>query len=390
MIPRIIQSKLRQLATGFPAIALLGPRQAGKSTLVQDTFPHHLYQSLEDPGLRSFAQEDGARFLARQGDGPGLVIDEIQRVPSLLSYIQLAIDRHEKPGQFILTGSQNFLLGEQLSQTLAGRVALLTLLPFGLEELVDPESSTRGLEETMFEGSYPRIRLGGLSPLDWYPSYIRTYVERDARQVINIRDLLVFERFLKLCAGRTGQLFNGAEVGRDCGISHHTAHQWLSLLCASYITFLLPPYYENFSKRLIKSPKLYFYDSGLVCSLLGIQSAEQLSTHYLRGGLFESFVISEIIKRRFNRGLTANCYFWRDHAGHEIDCLLERGNGILPIECKSGQTYSKSYFSQLTYWSQLAKQPEDSGIVIYGGDDEQQRSQGTLLSWRKLTSLETS
>ena len=382
MIPRIMKSKLLELAQGFPAIAVMGPRQSGKTTLVKSTFPHYAYVSLEEMDQRSFASNDPRFFLDTYKEAKGLIIDEAQHVPELLSYIQTEIDTKDRPGFFILTGSQNFLLGEKISQTLAGRIANLNLLPLALNEH-DKEDD---LDQVLFTGGYPRVQSHQISPIDWYSSYIQTYVERDVRHVINIKDLLTFQRFMKLCAGRTGQLINASEIGRDCGVSYHTVNAWLSLLAASYLIHLLPPYYENFSKRIVKSPKLYFIDTGLACSLLDIESPKQLNSHYLRGGLFESFVISEILKRRYNQGRRSNCYFWRDRTGQEIDCIVESGDRRIPIEIKSGSTIRSDFFKQSTYWSKLTDQPAEDMLIVYGGKEQQKRSLGQVIGWKQIAS----
>lgn len=379
MIPRKIAQKLRAIAEQFPVIALLGPRQTGKTTLVKTLFPGHLYLSLEDLDVREFAASDPRSFLAQFDAYAGGVIDEIHHVPQLLSYIQTLSDASGLPGRFILTGSQNLLLSEQISQSLAGRVALFTLLPFSLEEV---DSSTYTLSEVLFQGGYPRVRAADISPVDWYPQYIKTYVERDVRQIKNVTDLLTFQRFLKICAGRTGQLINWNDLAADCGVSTKTVKAWLSILEASYILFLLPPYHNNLTKRAIKAPKLYFYDTGLVCALLGIEKARDLDYHFMRGPLFESFVISELIKKRLNQGKSAEGYFWRDQSGREVDYVIENGSHIEAFEMKSGQTLSSQFFENLSYFDQLFRQ-KTAGYLVYGGDSEQKRAAGTAISWRK-------
>lgn len=384
MIKRELASKLEQLAKQFPVVAVLGPRQSGKTTLVQATFPHHKYFSFEDLDIRSFAQNDPRGFLETHHEKEGLILDEIQYVPSLLSYIQTEVDRFKKKGHFILTGSQNFLIDEAISQTLAGRIAILTLLPLSLSEMQGSHVGAPSLEEALFKGGYPRIYADHLSPIDWYPNYIRTYLERDVRQVKNVTDLLLFQRFLKLCAGRTGQLLNLSSLASDCGISPNTARSWISLLAASYLIFLLQPHHENFHKRLIKMPKLYFYDTGIACSLLGIERAEDLNMHFLRGGLFESFVISDLLKQRYHQGLQPRHFFWRDSLGHEIDCLIETSSQLIPMEIKSGKTISSDYFSELLRFSKLANLDPKNNILIYAGDEDQIRSQGRIYGWRSL------
>ncbi|HSV26259.1 MAG TPA: ATP-binding protein [Sedimentisphaerales bacterium] len=382
MIKRAITSKLMELAEKFPVLAVLGPRQSGKTTLVRAVFAEKDYVSLEDLDTRQFAVSDPRGFLASYGRGA--VIDEVQRAPDLFSYIQTSIDRTGRPGQFILTGSQNILLQENLSQTLAGRVAILRLLPFSLSELPD-DIRPSTLEHYMFAGSYPRIYDHRIGPVDWYPNYIRTYIERDVRLIKNISDLIAFQTFVKMCAGRVGQLLNLSSLGNDCGITHNTAKAWLSILEATYIAFCVRPYHRSMNKRLIKMPKLYFYDTGLVCSLLGIQEAAHLNTHYIRGPLFESMVFSELIKDRWNRGLDENCYFWRDRTGNEIDCILESGGRAVPIEVKAGRTVTEDFFAGVRFWKSLTGPASDKAYVIYGGDEAQQRTAATVLSWKNMS-----
>ncbi len=386
MIARKIAQKIEKLRTQFPVIGLFGPRQSGKSTLSKMLFPSYTYVSLEDTDTRLFAETDARGFLAAYTTGAGVIFDEIQRVPDLLSYIQGIVDAEQKQGFFVLTGSQNFLLHSAITQTLAGRVAICSLLPFSLEELSGAAISdgTVGLEETLFRGMYPRLFLHDRNPVDWYASYIATYVERDVRLIQNIQDLSLFQNFLALCAGRIGELLNVSSLANDCGISVNTANAWLSLLEASFIVFLAQPHFKNFSKRLIKAPKLYFYDTGLACSLLRITAPAQLATHYLRGGLFESFVVSEIHKYFFNRGVRPPLYFWRDKQGHEIDIVVEYADRLLPIEIKSGRTVDSAYFDELRYWNKLAETDGSENIVIYGGDENQSRTAGRVMSWRSL------
>ncbi|HCT35581.1 MAG TPA: AAA family ATPase [Firmicutes bacterium] len=385
MITRNLATKILAQAEKFPVVALIGPRQSGKTTLVRSLFAQKTYVSLEDPDRREFASQDPRGFLRALPEGA--VIDEAQRVPSLFSYMQTVVDECNEPGYFILTGSQNFLLQEGLSQSLAGRVALLKLMPLSLSELKAAGYPLTNPEEYIFRGFYPRIYDRDIAPSDWYPSYIQTYLERDVRLLKNIADLDVFQRFLRLCAGRIGQILNLSSLGDDCGISHNTAKAWLSVLEASYIIFLLRPHYNNYSKRLIKSPKLYFYDPGLACSLLGISNQNHLATHYLRGGLFESMMISELIKTRFNAGLEPNCWFWRDQSGHEVDCLLETAVKLTPVEIKISKTASHDFFKGLHYWGKLADVPAEQTYLVYGGDDTFSLSQGNLVSWRKVSDL---
>ncbi|MGB5288910.1 MAG: ATP-binding protein, partial [Ignavibacteriaceae bacterium] len=322
MIKRQIQEKLVQLAEQFPVVAIVGPRQSGKTTLVKMSFKEKTYLNLEEPDTRLFAQTDPRSFLS--GSKSGLIIDEAQRVPDLFSYIQSIVDESKTPGQFIITGSHNFLMQEKISQTLAGRVAILTLLPFSLEE-IRREDSEEDFPNYIFSGFYPPIYDRKIEPSDWYPNYIRTYLERDVRLIKNIPDLNSFTLFVKLCAGRIGQLLNLSSLAIEAGISVNTAKSWLSILEASYIAYRLEPHFQNFNKRLVKMPKLYFYDTGLACSLLGLESVDQISTHYLVGSLFENLVLSDLIKHKMNYGLNNNFYFWRDKLGREVDCLIESG-----------------------------------------------------------------
>lgn len=379
---RTLETKLTSLAKKFPTVAVLGPRQSGKTTLVRKIFSDHPYVSLEDLDRRQFAEEDPRGFLKTFCTENQIILDEVQRVPSLFSYIQTQVDENPIPGSFILTGSHNFLLNHHISQTLAGRIALLTLLPLTYQELEKGLAKSLELDEVLFQGLYPRIYSEKIAPNDWYPNYIRTFIERDVRQISNVGDLSQFHKFLKLCAGRTGQLLNLSALGNECGVSQNTAKTWISILEASYVIFLLKPYHRNFNKRLVKMPKLYFYDTGLTCSLLDIEMPQQLATHYARGALFESFIISELIKERWNAGLLPNATFWRDNHGHEVDCILEKGEKFSAIEIKSSQTPSSSFFDELSYWSNLSGSSSKNQFVVYGGNEHQKRQNGTLLSWK--------
>ncbi len=378
MIIRTMQKKLLFLSERFPVVSVNGPRQSGKTTLVKHCFPEKKYVSLELPDNRRFAEEDPRGFLLTYDDA---VIDEVQYVPELFSYIQVVVDEKNKPGQYILTGSQNFLLSEKISQSLAGRVAILTLLPFSCSE-ISTESFAR-YETLLYKGFYPRLYDYDIPPGDFYASYVQTYIERDVRMIRNIGDLSRFHLFLKLSAGRTGQLLNYSSLAGECGISHTTASQWMSVLEASYIVFLLRPYHKNFKKRLVKMPKLYFYDTGLASYLLDIQGSSQLETHYGRGALFESFVISEFQKEQFNQGQAPNCYFWRDKHGHEVDCLIDRGGSIRPVEIKSGRTVNSEFFGPVKYWQKLSGSKVTSA-VIYGGDTYQLRDGIELFPWKDV------
>jgi predicted AAA+ superfamily ATPase len=378
MIERTLASKVTSLAQKFQVITLTGPRQSGKTTLVRATFPDLPYVSLEEPDIRQIALTDPRGFLSNYPNG--VILDEIQNTPELFSYIQRIVDENRQI-QFILTGSSNFLLMEKISQTLAGRTAVLHLLPFSLQEL---EPLADSYENLIFKGQYPRIYDRTIPPPDFYPSYIQTYVDRDVRMIKNIGDINAFIQFTQLCAGRIGQLLNYASLANDAGISPNTAKSWLSILESSYILYRLQPYHRNFNKRLVKSPKLYFYDTGVACSLLGIREQEQINLHYMKGSLFENLILNEFIKRSFNRGENRQPYYWQDNHGKEIDCLLVNGEKVTAIEIKSGKTISISYFENLNYWRSLTTLPENQEYVVYGGDQSMQTSAGTLISWKDL------
>jgi predicted AAA+ superfamily ATPase len=386
-IPRKLAKKLITLRTQFPVLALLGPRQSGKTTLAKECFPDYRYVNLEDLDTRRFALEDPRGFLEQHSESPGLILDEIQQTPDLLSYIQVRVDREQRMGFYVLTGSQNILLNQHISQTLAGRISIQTLLPLSINELEEAKRLPHNLFTVLFEGFYPSLYGRKLDPNDWYKGYIQTYVERDVRQIRNVSDLSTFQKFLKLCAGRIGQLLDLTSLSNDCGISVGTVQAWISILEASYIVFLLQPHFKNFSKRLIKSPKLYFYDSGLACHLLGIESPEMIISHYLRGGIFESMIIVDLIKRRYNIGKIPDLYFWRDKTGLEIDCILEKANGLIPIEIKSAQTINSGFFEPLHRYCQIAGLSPASGYLVYGGDENQKRQNGQVVSWRHLSEI---
>jgi uncharacterized protein len=394
MIKRTLSKKLLDSARKYPVVFITGPRQSGKTTLAQVSFPKYQYVSLEDLDKRQFAIDDPRGFLATyQGN---VIFDEIQRVPELLSYIQTEVDRDDTAGRFILTGSQQFLLMEKVGQTLAGRVALLYLLPFSLSELTgsapaDPfrfgetkkarKKPAYGLEQILYQGLYPRIYDKKLSAHQWIGDYYRTYVERDVRDVLKIGNLDAFQRFVRLCAGRCGQLLNLSSLANDCGITHPTARQWVSVLQSSLLVVLLSPHYANFSKRLIKSPKLYFLDSGLLCYLLRIRDSEELRTHALRGAIFESFIVSELYKAFSHIGEEAPLYFWRDQTGHEIDLIIDTGKKLIPGEIKSSQTLASDFFDGLRYWLSLKGNPQTTGILIYAGGERSKRDNFSVMPW---------
>ena len=367
MIPRNAEKTLLELAQGYPLVGITGPRQSGKTTLARHLFKTKPYISLENPDIRELAQEDPRGFLKKYHKGA--VFDEIQRAPELLSFLQEIVDTDNKPGRFIITGSQQFGLLSGITQSLAGRIALVQLLPFSYNECYTEDRTAPFPDELFFTGLYPPVHDRSLAPGIWYGNYVQTYIERDVRQMVNIKDLGNFQRFLKLCAGRTGQLLNLSGLAADCGITHNTAKSWISILEASYILFLLRPHYRNYNKRLIKSPKLYFYDTGLLSWLLSIRSPDQLNIHSMRGPIFESFIISETVKSFFNKGLPHPLYFWRDRSGNEIDLLIEHGDRLQPVEIKSGQTLNRNFFKGVKKWMTLAGPAAIKPTLIYGGDE---------------------
>lgn len=386
MIERTVTQKLIALSQKYQVITLTGPRQSGKTTLVREAFSSLPYASLEEPDIRQIALSDPRGFLSNYENGA--VLDEVQNAPDLFSYIQSIVDRNRK-AQFILTGSSNFLLMEKVSQTLAGRTAVLHLLPFSRIELEKGGFSFDDYEDLLFKGQYPRIYDRDIAPPNFYPAHIQTYVERDVRMMKNIGDANAFIQFVQLCAGRTGQLLKYTSLANDAGISPNTAKSWISILEASYILYRLQPYHKNFNKRLVKSPKLYFYDTGLACSLLGIRDESQVHLHYMKGALFENLVINEFIKQSFHQGERRFPYFWQDSRGKEIDCLLVAGEAITPVEIKSGKTISTSYFENLKYWRQLAGMAKDQGYVVYGGNQSMQTNQGSLTSWKDMDRIQS-
>lgn len=383
MLPRTLHSSLVEAAATLPVVTLTGPRQSGKTTLVRAAFPDLPYATLEAPDARERALSDPRGFL--RGFPDGAILDEVQRAPDLLSYIQGIVDEDARPGRFILTGSQNLLLLDRVSQSLAGRTRVLHLYPFSLSEMEarepwDPESEVvppprdpvgppRELHATLHAGFFPRIHDRGLDATSWLADYRTTYVERDLRQVLNVQDLGAFTRFLGLCAGRSGQLLNASSLGNDAGVDHTTVRRWLSVLEASFLILLLRPHHRNFGKRLIKSPKIHFLDPGLLCSLLGISRPEDLRVHASRGAVFETFVMSELVKAYAHRGRRPPLYFWRDSAGHEIDFLIEQGTRLLPIEAKAGETVPPGLFHALEGWRRLVGEEDAPALLLHGGDD---------------------
>jgi hypothetical protein len=382
MLPRAAHDTLERMATGFRVLTITGPRQSGKTTLSKAAFPHKPYVSLEAADERAFARHDPRGFLARFPDGA--IIDEAQSVPDLFSYIQTLVDEDQRPGRFVLTGSQNFGLLARITQSLAGRVAILHLLPLSMGELRAGGVALGDIDEWLYRGFYPALYRGTIDPSNWHAAYVTTYLERDVRQIVNVHDLGSFQRFLALCAARTGQLLNLASLASDCAIAQSTARAWLNVLEASYVVHLLQPHHANLGKRLVKTPKLYFHDVGLAAFLIGIQDAKQLSTHPARGALFETFVIGEFLKYRFNAGLRSNLYFWRDNIGTEVDALVEDPRGLFPIEIKSGRTYQDEFIRSLRLFCNYAGAKVFGAGLVYGGDDSYSRQGVTVRSWRDL------
>jgi predicted AAA+ superfamily ATPase len=384
MIERAITPFLRRTASQYPVVTITGPRQSGKTTLARSVFPDLPYVSLEEPDTRRYATEDPRGFLAAHA--AGAVLDEVQRVPELPSYLQSIVDADAAPGRFILTGSQHFELMTRVSQSLAGRAAVLRLLPFTAAEAVraNPRALDGGLPQVLLAGFYPRIHDRGLDPAQALADYFATYVERDLRQLAAVQDLQRFERFVRLCAGRTGQLLNLSSLGNDAGVSHATARQWIDLLQTSYIVHLLPPWFVNAGKRLVKTPKLYFVDVGLACWLLGLREPAQVARDPLWGALFENFVVVEAMKDRFNQGDAGTLYFYRDAAGNEIDLLLPLGRQFHGIEAKAGATVHPDFFRGLDAFDRAYPGVLASGGVVTGGDRSEARSRWQAWPWKRL------
>lgn len=398
MIARRLQSTLERLAGQYPVVTLTGPRQSGKTTLCRAAFPGADYASLEEPDVRRFAEEDPRGFLDQF---PGaVVLDEVQRAPDLFSYIQTRVDENDSAGRFILSGSQNFLLLKSISQSLAGRTAILHLLPFSLGELegrapieieaigrklpTASDPGERSLMGALHQGFYPRIHDKGIDAPRWLSGYYQTYVERDVRSIVNVGDLDAFDRFVRLCAGRNAQLLNLSSLANDGGITHTTARRWLSILEASFLVLLLRPHHRNFGKRLVKTPKLYFLDTGLLCYLLRIRSPEDLLHHSARGSVFESFVVGELLKNFLHRGEEPDIWFWRTSSGHEVDVLIERGEDLTALKVKSGQTVAADFFSGLRAWRDLTGQSDAPAALVYGGDRSFRREGVTVYRWSDL------
>lgn len=393
MYKRQLAAELKNSAKYYPIVSVTGPRQSGKTTLIQNIFPKYKYVSLEDPDNLEFAETDPKEFLHTYGTQ--VIFDEVQRTPQLFSYLQTIVDKNNKLGQFILSGSQQFLLNAKISQTLAGRTAILKLLPFSLAELMERRPQTLwnsnkitkiqqpqfSVYDILFKGMYPRVYDHNIPAEKFYRDYIDTYVTRDVRTLLNVGDLKQFKTFLRLLAARCGQRVNLTSLGNDAGIDHTTVKRWLSVLEASYIIFLIQPHFNNFNKKLIKTPKIYFFDTGLLCSLLRITNVEELRHHALIGGIFESFVFSELYKYFSHNNNEAPLYFWQDKTGNEIDFLMEFATRVLPIEVKSAKTITQDFFKNINYWLALPGNKEQNGYLVYGGNEWQQRSNTTILPW---------
>lgn len=386
-VPRHIEPALTELARSFPVVTVTGPRQSGKTTLCQMAFPAKRYVSLEAPDQRRFAQEDPRGFLGNVEDGA--ILDEVQRTPELLSYLQEMVDENPAPGRFILTGSANLALRSDVTQSLAGRTALLELLPLDLDER-QALSPVEDLWRAVWEGGYPAIHHRRVAADRWLGAYVTTYVERDVRQHMEVTKLAAFQAFLELAAGHTANLVNLSALGSGAGVSHNTARSWLTVLEGGYVLQRLPPLHRNLRKRVIKSPKLHFLDTGLACWLLGIRSPDELRRHPLRGALLETWVFTEVTKAFTNRGVRPRLHFWRDHRGEEVDLIVDRGRDLLAVEVKSGATLHPSFFAPLERFAELAREavpPPPEGvrrIVVYGGDERQERTAGLALPWREV------
>ena len=384
MIPRQLTARASELLQKYPIITITGPRQSGKTTLAKMLRPDFRYVTLESLTEREFAQRDPKGFLETYQNG--VILDEVQYVPDLFSYLQVVTDERQRTGEYILTGSQNFLMMESITQSLAGRVAVFNLLPFSWQELKNTQYAPVAWESYLIHGSYPRPLVQDIDPVGFYDSYLQTYIERDVRQVKNILNLGLFQRFIQLLAGRVGQLFNQQSLGVELGVDNKTVNAWLTVLETSFIAYRLQPYYQNFSKRIVKTPKVYFYDTGLAAYLLGIRSEDDLRVHFARGLLFENLMINELTKNWLNRGQRPPFYFWSDQSNHEIDLLIDRGTSLTAVEIKSSKTIQPDFFRGLQYFDSLA--PKADLTLLYGGDHPQQRTGIRVLTINELAELD--
>ena len=397
MYKRTIQHHLKQQMSHYPAVTITGPRQSGKTTLIREAYPDFDYVLLENLDDLEFAEEDPRGFLDQHSNH--VIFDEIQNCPKLISYLQGLIDEDQSTGRFILSGSQQLSLNEKISQSLAGRTAMLRLLPLSLAELVgrppqsywlsqqltQPEPPPQSLYQYLLNGMYPRLHKNSIPAHQFYRDYVETYVTRDLRQLLEISNLNRFQTFLRLAAGRSGQLLELSGLADDAGVDHSTARRWISILEASYIVHLLQPHHQNFNKRLIKSPKLYFLDTGLLCYLLRIHNTNELETHPLIGHIFETFVFTELYKNFLNADEEPPLYFWRDYSKKEIDFMIDRGAELFPIEVKLGQTISSSYFKTIDYWLNLKNNPQEKSCLIYGGLKRSQRNSTQIIPWHAVS-----
>ncbi len=383
MIKRILAEKILELANKYPVISITGPRQSGKTSLAQELFSKHTYFNLENLDILALAKSDPKEFL-KIGSGERMIIDEIQRFPELLSYIQVEVDNQKKDGQFVITGSQNFAISEHISQSLAGRVANFTLLPLSYLELAGSKYAKvfEKSSNNMIKGFYPRPLVKNIKSEDFYRDYLSTYVERDVRQIKNIGDLSTFQRFMQLLAGRVGQLVNLSSLANDVGVNYKTIESWLSILEASYIVYSLQPYYKNYGKRVIKAPKIYFYDVGLLCYLLKINSVNDLESHFAYGHIFENFIITEIIKNNFNLRKNKQVYFWRDSNGNEVDAVIDSGETKQGIEIKVARTFNSDMLKGLSVWSTLNSKINHPTNLVYTGESEQKIQEHVVINWK--------
>ncbi|PIQ78221.1 AAA family ATPase [Candidatus Peregrinibacteria bacterium CG11_big_fil_rev_8_21_14_0_20_46_8] len=381
---REVAHQIEKLRKGFPVISVIGPRQSGKTTFLQHYFKHYSYFNLENPQTRDLIEQDPQQFITL--NPKNIIIDEVQRLPDLLSYIQVHVDKQQEMGSIVISGSQNLLISEKISQSLAGRAAYQNIFPFSLSELQMHGLALPGHLDQMLKGFYPAVYTREIEPNEFYNQYIVTYVDRDARLIKNIQNLSQFQKFMRLLAGRVGQIVNISSLANDTGVAPNTAEDWISILEASYIVYRLHPYYKNIGKRLIKSPKVYFYDTGLLCALLNVVEPQELATHFLIGGIFENFIISEFKKELSARGLPVPLYFYRDQQGREIDLIFESKTKLIPVEIKSSSTFNRTFFDAFTYWRKNI-QAEISGYVIYSGLDSQKVGEDNLLAWNKLDTL---